>query len=151
MFQMSGSMSGGCDTLQDMSNERKLIALLKKLMSSGAGQPPPSRLGLSVTQVNIIDEIAEAGNLSIRELSLILQLTPPTVSVAVRDLADGGFLQKTADSSDGRVRKIKLTGKARSLHKKIEHYRLGKVGKLLNHLDEQEQSHFIELLSKALE
>ncbi len=134
-----------------MSNERKLIALLKKLMSSGAGQPPPARLGLSVTQVNIIDEIAEAGELSVRELSRVLVLTPPTVSVAVRELVEGGFLQKTADSSDGRVRKIQLTGKARSLHDKIEHYRLEKVGKLLYHLNEQEQIMFLDLLSKALE
>ncbi len=151
MFQMSGNMPCRCDTLSFMSNERTLIGLLKKLMDYGAGDPPPVRLGLSVTQINIIDELVETDGLSVRELSALLYRTPPTVSVAVKNMENSGFLQKAVDTEDGRIVKIKLTGKAWSLHKKIEDYRREKVSRLLRHLDEKEQGLLLDLLDKALQ
>lgn len=133
-----------------MKNERQLITLLKRLMDLGARQPPTARIGLSPTQVNIIDQIQEKGELSVNKLSAILDLSPPTVSVAVRKMEEKGFIVKSTDSFDGRVTNLELTEKAKNLYRKIEEYRLNKVRKLLSNLEPEEQKVFLLLLGKAV-
>ncbi len=133
-----------------MKNERQLVTLLKKLMDLGAGQPPTARLGLSPTQINIIDQIYGTGELSVQKLSKALELSPPTVSVAVKKMEQNGFIIKSTDNIDGRVTSLRLTDKAVNLHEKIEEYRLNKVRKLLSNLKPEEQKIFLLLLDKAV-
>lgn len=76
------------------SKERQLIDLLKKLMDMGAGQPPAAKLGLSPTQVSILDQIQLNRELSVNKLSAALNLSPPTVSVAVKRWKKTDILEK---------------------------------------------------------
>jgi len=147
---MPGGLPCGCYTVQVMSNERVLINLLKKLMDSGAGQPPASQIGLSPTQINIIDLIHIEGRISVQKLSKSLHLSPPTVSVAVKKMETEGFILKDPDKNDARIINIQLTNKALLLYNEIEQYRLDKVEKLLSNLDSPEQTQFLQLLNKAL-
>ncbi len=132
------------------SKERQLIDLLKKLMDKGSGQPPAAKLGLSPTQVNILDQIQLYKELSVNKLSTALNLSPPTVSVAVRKMEENGYIRKSINNTDARVTNLTLTDKAIILHKQIEEYRLKKVRKLLTNLKDKEQEDFLLLLKKAV-
>ncbi len=132
------------------SKERQLIDLLKKLMDMGAGQPPAAKLGLSPTQVSILDQIQLNRELSVNKLSAALNLSPPTVSVAVKKMEENGYIRKSINNTDARVTNLTLTEKAKILHKQIEDYRLKKVKKLLTNLKDKEQEDFLLLLEKAV-
>ena len=133
-----------------MTEERLLIDLLKKLKDLGTGQPPAAKLGLSPSQVNIIDRIQDKGELSVIKLSAILDLSAPTVSVAVRKMEEKGYIVKNTDNPDGRVTNLELTEKAEKLYRNIEEYRLNKVRRLLSNLEPEEQKLFLLLLGKAV-
>ncbi len=133
-----------------MNNEQKLIALLKKLMDTGAGLPPAAKTGLSPTQVNILDLIHNNKELTVQKLSNLLELSPPTVSVAVKKMVESGLVDKTASPGDGRVTILELTRKAAELYKEIDRYRRAKAGKLLSNLNKEEQENFLLLLGKAV-
>ena len=98
-------------------------------MDKGSGQPPAAKLGLSPTQVNILDQIQLYKELSVNKLSTALNLSPPTVSVAVRKMEENGYIRKSINNTDARVTNLTLTDKAIILHKQIEEYRLKKVRK----------------------
>ena len=134
-----------------MTNERRLIQILKTLNHASTEQSPPDETGLSPSQVNMIDEISLAGELTVRELAERLHLTPPTISVGVKKLEKTGLLIRESHNEDGRIVRLMLSDEGRSLHKRIEEYRTGKVEKILNRLNLQEQNQMIILLEKALE
>ncbi len=133
-----------------MNTERELIELLKKLMDMGAGQPPAARTGLSPTQVNIVDFLHSEEYLTVKDLSRLLELSPPTVSVAVKKMEESGLIQKSISSRDGRITILELTDKAENLYKAIERYRREKVRKLMANLNKEEQKIFLHLLGKAV-
>lgn len=133
-----------------MNTERELIDLLKKLMDMGAGQPPAARTGLSPTQVNIVDLLIDHKHLTVKELSRLLELSPPTVSVAVKKMEGNGLILKSSSSRDGRVTILELSEKAENLYREIEHYRKAKVKKLMSNLNREEQRTFLLLLDKAV-
>ena len=94
-----------------MTNELRLIHILKTLKHTNADKPPPDEIGLSPSQVNIIDEISSAGELTIKELAKQLHLTPPTISVGVRKLENINLLVRDSHKEDGRIVRLMLSKK----------------------------------------
>ena len=133
-----------------MNNERRLIQILKLLKHTGTEQSPPDETELSPSQVNMIDEISFTGELTVRELAERLHLTPPTISVGVKKLEKINLLIRESHKKDGRIVRLMLSDKGKSLHKQIEEYRTGKVEKILNRLNPEEQNQMLSLLEKAL-
>lgn len=133
-----------------MTNELRLIHILKTLKHTNADKPPPDEIGLSPSQVNIMDEISSAGELTIKELAKQLHLTPPTISVGVRKLENINLLVRDSHKEDGRIVRLMLSEKGRSLHKRIEKYRAKKVKQIIERLKPEEQNQMLSLLEKSL-
>ena len=133
-----------------MNTERTLIELLKKLMATGAGKPPAVKIGLSPTQINIVDLLVIHRHLTLKDLSRLLELSPPTVSVAVKKMEESGLILKISNSRDKRVTILELSEKAENLYREIEKYRQAKVKKLVSNLNKEEQKLFLHLLDKAV-
>ncbi|RKX91111.1 MAG: hypothetical protein DRP59_08530 [Spirochaetes bacterium] len=147
---MPGSMPCRCDTLPIVNTERTLIDLLKKLMATGAGKPPAVKIGLSPTEINIVDLLVIHRHLTLKDLSRLLELSPPTVSVAVKKMEESGLILKISNSRDKRVTILELSEKAENLFREIEKYRQAKVKKLVSNLNKEEQKLFLHLLDKAV-
>ena len=133
-----------------MTNELRLIQILKILKHSNSEQSPPGKTGLSTSQVNIMDEISFASELTVKELAERLELTPPTISVGVKKLEQINLLIKKSHREDGRIVRLMLSDEGKILHKQIKKYRTEKAEKILNRLNIQEQNKMIALLEKAL-
>ena len=133
-----------------MNNEHRLIQILKILKHSGTKQSPSDETEISPSQVNIIDEISFAGELTVKELAERLHLTPPTISVGVKKLEKINLLIRKSHKKDGRIVRLMLSGEGKILHKQIKEYRTEKVEKILSRLNPQEQNQMITLLEKAL-
>jgi len=133
-----------------VNTERTLIDLLKKLMATGAGKPPAVKIGLSPTEINIVDLLVIHRHLTLKDLSRLLELSPPTVSVAVKKMEESGLILKISNSRDKRVTILELSEKAENLFREIEKYRQAKVKKLVSNLNKEEQKLFLHLLDKAV-
>ena len=134
-----------------MTNERRLIQILKRLKHEETEQAPPEKLGISPSQVNIIDQLFLAKELTVKELSKSLNLKPPTISVSIKKLEHINVLQREAHEEDGRVVLLKLTKKGFNLYNQIEKYRTARVKTILNKLNLTEQNQMLALLEKAFE
>jgi DNA-binding MarR family transcriptional regulator len=133
-----------------MTNERRLIHILKKLKHEETEYAPPDKMGISPSQVNIIDQVFFAQEITMKDLSNSLNLTPPTISVSVKKLENMGILERKAQKEDGRIVLLLLTEKGIDLFNRIEEFRIARVTKLLNQLEEEQQIIMLSLLEKAL-
>jgi len=133
-----------------MTNERRLIQILKRLKHEETEQAPPEKLGISPSQVNIIDQLFLTKELTVKELSKSLNLKPPTISVSVKKLEHINVLKRETHEEDGRVVLLRLTKKGFNLYNQIEKYRTARVKTILNKLNLTEQNQMLALLEKAL-
>ena len=133
-----------------MKNEQRLIKILKSLKHEGEEQAPPDKMGISPTQVNIIDEIFLAGTITIKELAENLKLTPPTISVGVKKLEKNKLIKRESHKEDGRSVLLILTKEGKNLYERIEEYRNTRVREILNKLEPDDQNKMLSLLEKAI-
>jgi len=80
------------------NEEEALIALFKRLRNLIPGIPPTEEVGITPPQFNLLERVANFPGSSMREIAEGLNLTPPTVSVAVRRLEKKGFLLRKPDA-----------------------------------------------------
>ncbi|MEA1911212.1 MAG: MarR family transcriptional regulator [Spirochaetota bacterium] len=133
-----------------MTNERRLIRILKSLKHEGEAASPPDKIGISPAQVNIIDEISIAGKITIKELSENLNLTPPTISAGVKKLEKNKLIKRESHKEDGRSILLTLPKEGKNLHNRIEDYRNTRVRKILNRLNSDDQNKMLSLLEIAI-
>jgi len=133
-----------------MTNERRLVEILKSLKHEEEEQAPPDKIGLSTSQVNIIDEIFLAKTITIKKLAENLKLTPPTISVGVKKLEKIKLIKRESHKDDGRSIIITLTKKGKNLHKQIEEYRNTRVRKILKRLAPDDQDTMLLLMEKSI-
>jgi len=133
-----------------MTNEQRLIKILKSLKHEGVEQAPPDKIGISPAQVNIIDEVFLSGSITIKTIAENLKLTPPTISVGVKKLEKINLIQRETHKDDGRSVLLMLTREGKNLHSRIEEYRNKRVGKILNRLEPDDQYRMLSLLEKAI-
>jgi len=133
-----------------MTNKQRLVKILKYLKQEGGKTSPPNKLGLSPSQVDIIDNVFLSGKITVKKLSDSLNLKPPTISVSVKKLEHINVLKREPHEEDGRVALLRLTKKGFNLYNQIEKYRAAKVNTILNRLNPTEQNQMLILLEKAL-
>ncbi len=133
-----------------MTNEQRLIEILISLKQEGEETAPPNKLGITPSQVNIIDELAASGKLTVKDLSLKLGLTAPSISVGIKKLEKRELIKRESDEKDGRVVLLTLSIKGKKLYSQIKRYRENRVKILLGRLDKKEQNTMLTLLEKSL-
>jgi DNA-binding MarR family transcriptional regulator len=107
-------------------------------------------MALSHSQVSILDYIARQPDAGIQEIAQKLDLATPTVSVSVRQLETGGWLQREPDPEDGRAVRLSLTSRGKQIHRKIHGFRRRKFEILLSGIAPPKREQLLTLLEDAL-
>ena len=104
-----------CEGKDEKENPNSLLGLFMKVdrhfMTKCFGQM--QELGIYPGQIPVLGMVAKQDGLSQRELSKILRVKPPTVTVSVQRLEKAGFLYKKPDEKDQRVTRLYLTEKGK--------------------------------------
>ena len=104
---------------------------------------------ITVSEAHLLQAVAKnGGQASISELSMILKVTLPTTTVAVKKLEKKGFLEKGTSSEDGRKSVITLTllgQKAQRAHNLFHRKMVRNVSSVFN---EEEKKILISSMSK---
>jgi DNA-binding MarR family transcriptional regulator len=90
---------------------------------------------LTLTQMNYLETISQLGNPNMTELATELNLTKPTVKVAIDKLIEKDFIYRVQSDEDRRSAHLHLTVK----------------GKLINHMHDFAHKQMAELISSKLD
>jgi len=135
---------------QSNENHAKLLALISRMQSSGMRQMPMREFDLTLTQIGLLSHVATHPGGRIQNLAEGMDLTAPTVSVAVRKLVDSGWLRREEDERDRRASCIFLTERAAKVVKRVMKQHQEKMARLLDSLTGKEQDQLLVLLEKAI-
>jgi DNA-binding MarR family transcriptional regulator len=102
---------------------------------------------MTLGQCHAIVEIGRAGELSLNELAELLNLDNSTMSRAVNNLVEQGYLVREADKADRRYVKILLTEQGLSTFKSIETGMERYFEDILDSIPEEKQEQVVESLS----
>jgi DNA-binding MarR family transcriptional regulator len=131
-------------------HERRLLELMERMWAFSADQLPAEESDLTMSQLRVIDFIGKHIGCHLQDVADGLQLTPPTVSVAIRKLEDGGWIERRPDPDDGRAACVFLTKRSETaIRKAVTHQE--KLRQLFfNALLEEEQNTLLDLLEKGI-
>lgn len=130
--------------------EDRLLCQFGHLLKMAFNDNPLEDSGITLPQMTLLDWIAVNPGSNVREIADGLTLTPPTVSVAVRRLEDGGHLERYADPDDGRAVRFILTAQGYTLYQQALIFRQAKMHRLLSALTPTEIDTLLTLLEKAI-
>jgi DNA-binding MarR family transcriptional regulator len=130
--------------------ELRLLYLMERLWNLSAEKLPPGELDLTMSQLRLIDFVGRHAGCHLQDVAEGLQLTPPTVSVAIRKLEESGWLERRSDPEDGRATCVFLTKKSETaVEMAVSHQK--KIGKLFfSGLTDTEQRKLLDLLEKGI-
>ena len=70
---------------------------------------------ITVSEAHMIEYIGRFGEPSIGQLAALMDITPPSVTVAVKKLERKGFLNRVQNADDGRKAHVRLTEAGRRI------------------------------------
>lgn len=138
-----------------MNNVERFSKLLFALKQMEKDDAPAKKFGLSPTHIRILEFLYEnelagsAENSTISRLAVYLELSAPSLSVAVTQLEQKAFvLRKKSVTADSRIVVLYLSHAGTKLYLDIDAYRRKKAEKTLSPLTLKEQEELISLLEK---
>ena len=134
-----------------LATSERLLGLISRLLKLALDQNPLEDSGITTPQLALLDWVAACPGCSVREIADGLELTAPTVSVAVRRLENAGLLERQADPTDRRSVRISTTAQGQVLHERALEFRLEKMQHLLSGLTEEEAASLLALIEKAID
>jgi DNA-binding MarR family transcriptional regulator len=105
----------------------------------GVYRPVLEPLGLTHPQYLVMLALWESGEMSVKDLSGLLQLEPATVSPLLKRLEAAGFVARRRSPNDDRVLLVSTTSRGQALRAKAEEVPLEVVRRLGIGLDELER------------
>jgi len=130
--------------------EDRFLQILVRLRGLAFGGNPLQGQGLSLSQAVLLDWVAAHPGSGIKEIAAGLELTAPTISVAVGQLVEMGLLERSPDPADRRGVRIVLSPGGESLQNQIREFRRRKARRLLRNLSREEKEGLISLLERAI-
>lgn len=85
------------------------IHLLRRLRAEDAAS------GLTAPRLSALSVIVFAGPLTLGELADAEQVRPPTISRLVKELEAEGLVERLPDPTDGRVQRVRASGRGREI------------------------------------
>jgi DNA-binding MarR family transcriptional regulator len=118
----------------------KIVAVLSKLSNSLAEMEELARCEcnlkeLTIAQMHYLEVISQLTNPNVTELATEMQLSKPTVTVALEKLMQKGYVAKVVSDEDRRSSHLHLT----------------KKGMQINLMHEMAHTRFAELMAESLE
>jgi DNA-binding MarR family transcriptional regulator len=110
-------------------------------------------LGLSLTQLKALQILSteEAPELSLKQLGDAVGLSLPAISRAVDGLVQRGFVTRTEDTEDRRVKRVRTTEAGDELVGQLVDIRFTQLGKYVETLTPRERSKLAAALDVLLE
>lgn len=106
---------------------------------------------LSLTQMHYLEVMNSLQNPNITELASALQLTKPTVTVALDKLIEKEYLVKVQSDADRRTSHLHLTEKGRSINNVHEYAHRRFAELMTENLEEDELQQLLLLLEKVVD
>lgn len=97
------------------------------------GQPVP------VSEAHALVELSKSGPLTQKELGAALNLQKSSVSHLVLNLLNRGWVERSRNCSDGRVRDVSLTAEGKVAADRISRARRDKMSAILEQIPEKER------------
>jgi DNA-binding MarR family transcriptional regulator len=98
-----------------------------------------NKTGLVRTHFRILQELAEGKELSMSDLSKILQVTKPNITGLTDKLVKMNYVERVSSSSDRRVFLIRLTDEGKGFLNKTVEELIGASARLFNNLEEEDK------------
>ena len=110
------------------------------------------KLQLSINEMHIIDCVGKGASegLTIRELAEDLDITSPSVTVAVQKLESKGYVEKVACKRDGRAVRVLLTRAGKRVNGYHGYYHRMMTKALAEGMDEAEQQALLSAVKKLI-
>ena len=124
--------------------------MMSRLKDLRLGEMPMKDSDLSISQLNILALVHQAQGSRLQDIADGLNLSAPTVSVAVKRLETDGWLDRRSDPQDGRASCVYLTPKAKKVIDQAHKTQQMAIQAFLSGLTEKEQKQFINLFKKAM-
>jgi DNA-binding MarR family transcriptional regulator len=106
--------------------------------------------GLTMTQMHYLEAIDKLDNPSLTELSAELNLSKPTVTVAIDKLIEKGCVYKVRSDQDRRSTHLHLTENGRLLNTMHDFAHKSIAELFSKKLSQQETEKLIEIINKAI-
>ena len=102
---------------------------------------------LSITEMHIIDNIGLISERTMSDTAKAVKVTSGTLTTAIDNLINKGYVERRRSSEDRRVVKIRLTEKGKEAFKSHEDFHKDLVISALQQLDSHEEEVLIKVLS----
>jgi DNA-binding MarR family transcriptional regulator len=135
-----------------MNHLTEIMARLSRLMGQEeeAAKEQFNLTTLTLTQMHYMETISELGNPSITELATSLNLSKPTVKVAVDKLIERNYVLKVQSDDDRRSAHIHLTEKGKLINQ-MHDYAHKRIAEFIrSRLTSEEEESLARMLGKVL-
>jgi len=124
------------------------LSVLTNRVSNAIARSYSERFGLSVAEWRVMAVLGQAPGLSARDVARRTEMDKVQVSRAVASLVRRRRLQKESDSADGRVMRLALTARGRTIYDEIVPRALDLEERFLAALAPNERAAFHRLIGK---
>lgn len=133
---------------------KKLVEIIAKLsreigLTEEAAKEQLNFSDLTLTQMNYLETIYQLQNPNLTELAIELNLTKPTVKVAIDKLIEKDYIYRVKSDEDRRSAHLHLTEKGKLLNHMHENAHKRMAEMICEHLDEAECAQLVTLLGKV--
>ncbi len=105
-------------------------------------------LGLCFTDFGVLEVLLHRGPMRVNAIAETVMISSGSMTTAVDRLAEKGFVRRTADESDARVRMVELTSKGRALIEPAYEEHAKTIEQVFDPLTEPERTELLRLLLK---
>jgi len=131
------------------SPENRLLALLRHMTSLPLLHGPKD-VKLSPPAVALLTWIDRSPGCGVLDIAKGLRLAAPTISVGIRRLEKGGWLERRRDLQDRRARPLFLTSQGMAAMQQVRAHRTDMLKFFLSGLTSGEQEQLLDLLDRAI-
>ncbi len=125
------------DTYSDRINEL-LVEIFQSVLTVEENSLKDVLLDLSITEMHTLEAVGktEEDGRTVSALAQQLNVTLPTVTVAIKKLEQKGYVEKVRSQTDGRVVRIHLTRKGKRVDAVHSYFHQQMVRSLLKEVDD---------------
>ena len=134
----------------DAELDKLLVSAYQNVAKVEACMLASKKNDLSIAELHILECVGRGGSggVSISRIAQALEITLPTVTVAVKRLEKKGYVEKRRDESDGRVALVALTNQGRKMDAAHRYFHENMVRSITREMSEAEVKTLVGVLSK---
>jgi DNA-binding MarR family transcriptional regulator len=137
-------------SVETTSPENHLYNILRHITTLPLMQLPEN-IELSRPATTLLSWVSTSPGCGVVDIARGLQLSPPTISVGIRRLVKGGWLERRYDPEDRRARPIYLTPKGEEFMARLRAHQTVMFRIFLSGLNDDEQVQLLGLLERAVD